>query len=362
MKYRVRKHHIAFRTLLILMGVLFCLQATNAVTAQDNKSQPTTSKSAAGSGTPTVVFAPDEDYRIGPGDVIDIQVEDAAQLSGNRRVTAAGNIPMPYLKKISVLNKTTEEVAAAIADGLRGRYLKDPQVYVTVVHPNSRMFMIQGAVRVPGTYYIEGRPTLVKLISAAGGLGDNYGSTAFILRENKSDAKEAEAAPANNTANAAAAKPAGAVTEAQEAASADYEIIPVNIARFLKGVVGNASLYIKPGDVVNVPPTDVFFVAGEVRKPGDFPLKDGTTLRQAISLAQGMNFAAAPGRAVIFREGEGGKRIEIPVDISAVMGNKKPDVTIMPNDVIMVPNSRTKSVLAPILQAFGASSARIPIF
>jgi protein involved in polysaccharide export with SLBB domain len=145
-----------------------------------------------------------------------------------------------------------------------------------------------------------------------------------------------------------------------EAENAGYEIIPVNIARFLKGVVGNASLYIKPGDIVNVPPTDVFFVAGEVRKPGDFPLKDGTTLRQALSLAQGTNFEAALGRAVIFRE-DGGKRIEIPIDISAIMTNKKPDVSIMPNDVIMVPNSRAKSITGAFLRAFGSNAAHMPI-
>ena len=43
-------------------------------------------------------------------------------------------------------------------------------------------------------------------------------------------------------------------------------------------------MFLEPGDTVNIPPTDVFFVAGEVNQPGSFPLKDGTTLRQAISL------------------------------------------------------------------------------
>lgn len=361
------KPHRLKRTLFIT--ALLLLSAGNlreTLAAQEPKAAPT--KTAAG-----VIFAPDEDYRIGPSDIIEIQVEDAPQLSGNRRVSASGNIQMPYLRKVHVLNRTTEEAAAIIADGLRGRYLKDPQVFVSVLQPNSRMFMIQGAVRNPGTYFIEGRPTLVQLISAAGGLAENYGSTAYILRPAKAEDKDrvdtsdkgaGATATAGDGSTASPSSQASAVAptpDEAQAAGAEYEIVPVNISRFLKGVVGNASLYIKPGDVVNVPQTDVFFVAGEVRQPGEFPLKEGTTLRQALSLAQGTNFEAAQSRAVIFREAADGKREEIPVDIGAVMSNKKPDVMILPNDVIVVPNSRTKSVAGALLRAFGASSVRLPV-
>jgi protein involved in polysaccharide export with SLBB domain len=76
---------------------------------------------------------------------------------------------------------------------------------------------------------------------------------------------------------------------------------------------------------VNIPPAKVFFVAGEVRAPGQFQLKEGTTLRQAISLAQGTTFKAPLNNGVIFRDDpETGKREEIRVDISQVMSGKKP--------------------------------------
>jgi polysaccharide biosynthesis/export protein len=119
---------------------------------------------------------------------------------------------------------------------------------------------------------------------------------------------------------------------------------------------------LEPGDIVNIPPAKVFFVAGEVRAPGSFQLKEGTTLRQAISLAQGYTFRAALNRGVIFRDDpETGKRAEIRIDIGAVMDGKKPDVPILPNDVIIVPNSRMKSVSGALLQALGVNSMRVPI-
>ena len=101
----------------------------------------------------------------------------------------------------------------------------------------------------------------------------------------------------------------------------------------------------------------MFFVAGEVKAPGSFPLKEGTTLRQAISLAQGANPFAAPGKAVIFREETGGQKREIPVDVKAVMRGRNQDVAILANDVIVIPNSRAKSAFMPVISAFGTNAA-----
>src|SRR4029077_13338824 len=105
--------------------------------------------------------------------------------------------------------------------------------------------------------------------------------------------------------------------------NARYELIKVNINGLLRGNF-DQNLTILPGDIVHIPQTDMFFVAGEVNAPGSFVLKDGTTLRQAISLAQGMSFNAAGDRGIIFREDPTtGKRSELKVDIPSVMNGKK---------------------------------------
>jgi protein involved in polysaccharide export with SLBB domain len=98
-----------------------------------------------------------------------------------------------------------------------------------------------------------------------------------------------------------------------------------------------------------------------VNAPGSFTLKEGTTLRQAISLAQGTKFNASLGSGVIFRENSTGKREEVRVDIGAVMAGKKEDIAITANDIVMVPNSKTKSLGGAMLKAFGMTSVtRIP--
>jgi protein involved in polysaccharide export with SLBB domain len=146
-----------------------------------------------------------------------------------------------------------------------------------------------------------------------------------------------------------------------EAAKAQYEMLKVNVNGLLRGNF-DQDIAISPGDIVHIPPTDVFFVAGEVNAPGSFPLKDGTTLRQAISLAQGATFQAAANRTIIFREDPAtGKRQEIAVDLPAVMGGKKSDVLVQANDIIIIPNSRLKSIGGTLLRAFGVNATRLPI-
>ncbi|HYP27614.1 MAG TPA: polysaccharide biosynthesis/export family protein [Blastocatellia bacterium] len=331
--------------------------ATGASAAQQSRLQTPDRPQAAPSrerGKPGVIASPEEDYRIGPGDVIEVQVEDAPELSRVFRVTSTGSIVMPFLGRLSVGQKTTEELRKAVEDGLRGEYLIDPKVSVTVKEYNSRSFFIQGAVRDPGVYQIEGHASLLELITVAGGLGDKHGTLAYILRKQK-QAQE-------NQGRASASPPETDSAPAEKAGEPEpqYELITVNIGGLLKGRF-DQNIPIKPGDIVNIPPADVFFVAGEVREPGSFPLKEGTTLRQAISLAQGTTFKAATNRAIIFREDPAsGKREEISVDISAVMSGKKPDVPILANDIVLVPNSRLKSVTGTVLSAFGVNAWRFP--
>jgi polysaccharide biosynthesis/export protein len=319
---------------------------------------------------PTIVVSPSEDYRIGPSDVIDIWVEDAPELSRTLRVSADGTVMTPYLGRVSALQKTANEFAKTIADRLRGDYLEDPQVTVAVRQINSRTYFVQGAVRRAGLFQIEGQPSLLKLITIAGGLTENYGSTAYIIREINSDQgsgnRDGSDNPASKSGNsnrgqATGLDPSGTVASTATSADARYELIKVNINGLLRGSF-DQNVTIVPGDIVHIPPTDVFFVAGEVNAPGSFVLKEGTTLRQAISLAQGTNFNAAAERGIVFREDPTtGKRDEIKVDIPAVMNGKKPDIPILANDIVIVPNSRMKSIGGTLLRAFGVNSARIPL-
>ena len=326
-----------------------------------------------GTSSPAVVMSSDGDYQVAPSDVIEVIVDDATELSVKYRINSQGNIPLRYLGATYVAGKTCDEISKMISDGLRGRYLKDPKVYVSVAAYNSRSFFIQGAVRQPGVYVIEGKPSLFKLITIAGGLQENHGSTAYIFREVKAKPEKIETGEKGSLINGgggakqeelsqAVANAKGTDgTEAIEGET-DYDLVTANIGGIMRGRL-STNVIIQPSDVVYVPPADVFYVSGEVRAPGQFQLKQGITLRQAISLAQGAPFKAKLDKGIIFREDPiTGKFTEVQVDISAVLTGKKEDMQILPNDVIYIPNSPFKSISAAMLTALGTSAAlRIPL-
>jgi polysaccharide biosynthesis/export protein len=334
------------------------LACASAQTRQQPQVKPPPSTTGDPNSSQAIIVATDQDYRIGPRDVIEVRVEDASELSGSFQITADGTFLMGYLKRVKAQDKTPEELASFIADGLRGRYLKDPQVLVVVKQYYSRTFFIQGAVKSPGVYQMEGHPSLLKLINVAGGLAENHGSTAFIIREVKKADAAADANREVKQASLLVASQPGQAAKPGEEVLPEYTLKIVNISGLYKGRF-EQNAYVEPGDMVNIPEADVFFVAGEVKAPGKFTLNEGTTLRQAIALSQGMTMNAKTGNGVIFRQDTAtGKRLEIPVDIGAVMKGKKEDITILVNDMVIVPNSTAKSVGNAILKALGMGAAQ----
>ena len=343
-----------FTTGAILLGAIACASAQTGPQPQIKPPSPTSSEP---NPSQTIIVATDQDYLIGPRDVIEVRIEDANELSGTYQVSANGTFLMPYLKRIKAQDKSPEELSSFIAEGLRGRYLKDPQVFVVVKQYYSRTFFIQGAVKKPGVYQMEGHPSLLKLINVAGGLGENHGSTAFIIREVKKAEPVADTGGDKNPMSPITNPPGRAGNPGDESLP-DYTLKTVNISGLYRGRF-EQNTYVEPGDIVNIPEADVFFVAGEVNAPGKFTLNEGTTLRQAIALSQGPTLNAKTGSCVIFRQDTAtGKRLEIPVDIGAVMKGKNEDVTIMANDMVIVPNSTAKSVGNAILKALGLGAAQ----
>lgn len=108
-------------------------------------------------------------YRIGPLDQLQIDVFGAPELKREGEVDGAGNILLPLVGNVAVGGKTPAEASQDIAGALRGKYLKDPQVTITIVKANPRTVTVDGAVSQPGVYPVTGRMTLQQAIAQARG-------------------------------------------------------------------------------------------------------------------------------------------------------------------------------------------------
>ena len=123
-------------------------------------------------------------YRLGSGDVISIQVLGEEDLKRDRiRLSDAATISYPILGEIKLFGKTVAELEGFIRDGLKGRYLVNPQVTVKI--DEYRSFFVNGQVEKPGGYaYIPGL-TVRKAISLAGGFKERASKEKiFVIRDN----------------------------------------------------------------------------------------------------------------------------------------------------------------------------------
>lgn len=108
-------------------------------------------------------------YRIGPLDIIRVEVFGAPELTREAEVDAAGNFSLPLTGPVGAAGRTPGELSSAIATMLKERYLKNPQVSVNIVKAQSKNFTVDGAVRQPGNYPIVGKMTLQQAIATARG-------------------------------------------------------------------------------------------------------------------------------------------------------------------------------------------------
>lgn len=113
--------------------------------------------------------AGDSQYRLGSGDVISINVFGEEDLSFEQiRLTDAGTFSYPFLGEVRANGKTAVELEQAIVQGLKGDYLIDPRVSVSILE--YREFFVNGEVKNPGGYPFKPGLSLRKAIALAGGL------------------------------------------------------------------------------------------------------------------------------------------------------------------------------------------------
>lgn len=111
-----------------------------------------------------------DDYKIGPLDALKITVFQEPDLSLEEvPVNASGTILFPLIGKVEAAGKTSSELADDIARRLGDRFLVNPQVSLIVAESASQKVTVEGSVKTPGVYPIEGQTTLLTAMALAQG-------------------------------------------------------------------------------------------------------------------------------------------------------------------------------------------------
>jgi len=311
------------------------------------------------------------EYRIGPEDVLNINIFEAQELNREVRVSAGGDISLPLLGSVRAAGLTPRELEFVLQELLHRTYMKDPHVSVFVREMQSHPVSVMGAVRRPGVFQIRGSKTLLEVLSLAEGLADDAGETAIILRgaalstepEPATDRSATTDQPSSGAQNTVAAKAVAWGLNGNRSISENA--VQVNLKDLLESDDSRSNPLVHPGDIVKVTRAGVVYVIGEVRKPGGFALKSNEKISvlQALALSEGLTRTAAKAEARIIRtDQQSGERKETPIDLGKILAGKAPDPVLEPKDIIFVPNSATKTAFSRGSEVAAQTLAGLLIF
>ena len=154
----------------IVSALLFC-SVNSSTFAQGPAKQAPTQKtdSPEKAPAPQTPSLNEAEYRIGPQDVVRIDVWKEPDVSRSIPVRPDGKISMPLLNDVQAAGLTSLELAASIRDGL-SKFITNPQVTVTVSDINSRRIFITGEIARQGAQGLLPNMTVLQAITSAGGL------------------------------------------------------------------------------------------------------------------------------------------------------------------------------------------------
>jgi polysaccharide export outer membrane protein len=112
---------------------------------------------------------PQGEYLIGPQDLLEIQVFGVEELYRKVRVNSRGSISLPLIGTIQAAGSTAEQLEARLAAELSKNYLQDPQVSVFIEEFTNLRVTVEGAVKKPGIFPLQGQTTLLQSIALAEG-------------------------------------------------------------------------------------------------------------------------------------------------------------------------------------------------
>jgi polysaccharide biosynthesis/export protein len=227
---------------------------------------------------------------IGPDDVIRISVYGYDDLKTEMRVSSDGRITFPLIGEVLAKGKSSIELEETIATKLiEGGFIHNAQVSVVVVERVSQQVSVLGYVNKPGRYSLESDTSLLDMIAMAGGVV--MGSGPLEGGDNKA-----------------------IVTRTIDGKTQKFE---VDLQSFWDNPDQTTVFKLQKGDLVYIPKAPVFYIYGEVQRPGGYRLESGLTVMKALSIGGGLTLRGTESDTVIKRKDENGVVQEIEVDASA---------------------------------------------
>jgi len=249
-----------------------------------------------------------QEYRIGPGDILQIEIWRKPELSAEHVVGPYGKITLPRLGEFEIGGKTRLESTKSIT-ALYSAYYENPIVTIKILKFLNNKVYVLGRVSNPGMIHISGQATLLEALSMAGGLPLDgrsiFLSKCYIVRGRD-------------------------------------QIIWIDLLNLLQNANTKLNIKLANNDIIYIPEStnEAVFVMGEVRNPGSYPIQtSGFSIIDAISLAGGPTENGKSSQVYIVRQLEGGSGVQRVINIEKMMtlGDFSENYLLQDNDIVYIP-------------------------
>ena len=284
-------------------------------------------------------------YILGIDDQLRIALLDVEGFEGKTfQINSRGELKLPLIGYVQAAGLTIRDLEKELTTQLK-KFVLRPQLSITVSEYRSQPVSVIGAVNQPGIHYLRGSKTLVEVLSMAGGLRQDAGPVAKLTRRSEWGRIPLEKA---------------VLTDGGKFSVAEIGIQPV-----LRSENPEDNVIIQPFDIISVGRSESVYIVGEVTHPGGIPLNERGTISvlQALSVSGGLTGTAKANQSRIIRNStDGNGRIEVPVDVKAIIDGKIADVPLRGEDILFVPNSRTRKVALRTMEAIVQAATGIAIW
>jgi polysaccharide biosynthesis/export protein len=244
--------------------------------------------------------------------------------------------------RIHAAGMTLDQLETEVSQRLK-TYYRDPDLSINITQFKSQPVSVIGYVGTPGVIQLEGRKTLIEVLSQVGGLKQDAGSRIKITRQSEW----------------------GPIPLPSAKTQGDLSVAEVSVRGIETATSPEENIQILPNDIITVPRADIVYVLGEVKMPGGFALDErGRTISliEVLARAGGATPTASLKSAKIVRAVPNANRVEIAVNLRDVTKGKTKDMVLQPDDILYVPNSYAKGAFRRTLDTIVNTATAVAIY
>jgi polysaccharide export outer membrane protein len=285
----------------------------------------------AGAQLPPDSFRPN--YVLGPNDQFLIRAPLAEELNDKPfRIDSEGFVNLPIIGRFRAGSLTVQELEAEIVKRLR-EFIREPQVSISVTQFRSDPVFFVGAFKAPGIYPLQGRRTLVEMLTSVGGLLPNASRHITITRR-----LEHGTIPLPN---------------AVEDRDKKVSTVDIGLGSLQENVNPAEDIILEPYDVISVELAERIYMNGEVKSIAGIELgeRESMSMLQALTVSGGFTKISNQSKVLVLRPILGtNKRAEIKVNVKRILKGQDNDFPLLPNDVVYVARSDKRVVITTVAQ------------